>query len=572
MSAPIISFKDFSFQYHSQSEPTLRHINLDIYPGEKVLIAGPSGCGKSTLGRCLNGLIPQSFPGKLTGSVTVAGTEMRASSIFDRSLAVGTVLQDPDSQFVGLTVAEDVAFSLENDQQPQAAMKAATAKWARTLDLTELLSHRPQELSGGQKQRVAMAGVLIDNSKILLFDEPLASLDPASGKASMALVEQLTRSDNLTVIIIEHRIEDVLQQPIDRLVVMQDGQIVANDRPETILRQSLLAQLGLREPLYLSALKFAGVPLDSCRHLDRLPELTVPNLTAQLQRWTNGVQLKQPVRHDEALLTIEHLQFGYDPDRPIINDLSVTLNRGEMISLVGQNGTGKSTLNNLITGFLTPQAGTMRFNGHPLAGQSVKERADQIGYILQDPNQMLSKTMIFDEVAAGLVLRGVDEVTIEQRVNRVLKVCGLYEFRHWPTAALSFGQKKRVTIAAILVMQPAMLILDEPTAGQDLKHYTEMMRFLTQLNREQQITIMLITHDMHLMLEYTDRTIVLGNGGILMDAAPADVLTNATIIEQASLAKTSLYQLAEAHHIDPTEFVAKFVQTDREARKCNTNS
>ncbi|PRO93056.1 heme ABC transporter ATP-binding protein [Lactiplantibacillus pentosus] len=566
MSAPIISFKDFSFQYNSQTEPTLRHVNLDIYPGEKVLIAGPSGSGKSTLGRCLNGLIPQSYTGTISGQATVAGQDITQSSIFALSQHVGTVLQDPDSQFVGLTVVEDMAFSLENDQQSQSEMRTATNQWADTLALQDLLTHRPQELSGGQKQRVAMAGVLIDNSKILLFDEPLASLDPASGKASMALIDQLTHTQELTVVIIEHRIEDVLQQPIDRLIIMQDGAIVANDRPETILRQSLMTQLGLREPLYLSALKLAGVDLTTCQHLDNLQALQVSNLKPTLQAWTAGVQLNPPVVHDQPLLTIDHLSFGYEPTKPIINDVSVTLHRGEMISLVGQNGTGKSTLSNLITGFLTPQAGKMVFNGRSLADQSVKERADQIGYILQDPNQMISKTMIYDEVATGLQLRGVPDDEVERRVLAVLKVCGLYEFRRWPISALSFGQKKRVTIAAILVLEPAMLILDEPTAGQDLKHYTEMMTFLTTINRDQQMTIMLITHDMHLMLEYTDRTIVLGHGKILMDAQPADVLTNTAIIQQASLAETSLYTMASANELDPTEFVAKFVQAEREGR------
>lgn len=566
MSAPIISFKDFSFQYNSQTEPTLRHVNLDIYPGEKVLIAGPSGSGKSTLGRCLNGLIPQSYTGTISGQATVAGQDITQSSIFALSQHVGTVLQDPDSQFVGLTVVEDMAFSLENDQQSQSEMRTATNQWADTLALQDLLTHRPQELSGGQKQRVAMAGVLIDNSKILLFDEPLASLDPASGKASMALIDQLTHTQELTVVIIEHRIEDVLQQPIDRLIIMQDGTIVANDRPETILRQSLMTQLGLREPLYLSALKLAGVDLTTCQHLDNLQALQVPNLKPTLQAWTAGVQLNPPVVHDQPLLTIDHLSFGYEPTKPIINDISVTLHCGEMISLVGQNGTGKSTLSNLITGFLTPQAGKMVFNGRSLADQSVKERADQIGYILQDPNQMISKTMIYDEVATGLQLRGVPDDEVERRVLAVLKVCGLYEFRHWPISALSFGQKKRVTIAAILVLEPAMLILDEPTAGQDLKHYTEMMTFLTTINRDQQMTIMLITHDMHLMLEYTDRTIVLDHGKILMDAQPADVLTNTAIIQQASLAETSLYTMAAANELDPTEFVAKFVQAEREGR------
>ena len=546
-----------------EKNEVLKGINEHIEKGEVVVVIGPSGSGKSTFLRCLNLLeVPTSgeiiFEGK-----NITDKKVDINKIREK---MGMVFQQ-FNLFPHKTVLDNLTIA---PIKVKGVSKADAEKKAKELlDRVGLLNKAdayPSSLSGGQKQLVAMAGVLIDNSKILLFDEPLASLDPASGKASMALIDQLTHTQDLTVIIIEHRIEDVLQQPIDRLIVMQDGAIVANDRPETILRQSLMTQLGLREPLYLSALKLAGVDLATCQHLDNLQALQVPDLTATLQNWTAGVQLQSPTVHDQPLLAIEHLTFGYDPAKPIINDITVTLHQGEMISLVGQNGTGKSTLSNLITGFLMPQSGKMRFNGRSLADQSVKERADQIGYILQDPNQMISKTMIYDEVAAGLILRGVADDEVKRRVQAVLKVCGLYEFRHWPISALSFGQKKRVTIAAILVLEPAMLILDEPTAGQDLQHYTEMMTFLTKINQEQHMTIMLITHDMHLMLEYTDRTIVLGHGNILTDARPADVLTNASIIQQASLAKTSLYTLAEAHHLNPTEFVAKFVQAEREAR------
>ncbi|WP_281165657.1 ABC transporter ATP-binding protein [Liquorilactobacillus sicerae] len=568
MTKPIITFQNFNFQYDSQAEPTLKKINLEIFPGEKVLIAGESGSGKSTLGRCINGLIPEAYPGKLSGTCLINGHHLQDSSIFELSFDVGTVLQDPDSQFVGLTVVEDLAFSLENDCWPQEKMITATKKWAERLHLTEFLKHSPQEISGGQKQRVAMAGVLIDESKILLFDEPLANLDPAAGRATMKLLNRLAKQQELTVIIIEHRIEEALQVGIDRLVLMQDGQIVANDTPAKILKDNLLPQLGLREPLYLSAIKQCGVNLQSCQNLLDSKKVTAVGLADKLQQWNTTTVLNAEVVKNQPLLVIKDLSFGYQPQLPIIRQLSLTIYRGEMISLVGQNGTGKSTLSNLITGFLQPQAGQILFAGEDLLKLSVKQRAAKIGYILQDPNQMISQTKIFDEVASGLRLRKTPEEQVKNKVYRILHICGLYEMRHWPIAALSFGQKKRVTIAAILVLEPQMLILDEPTAGQDLKHYTEIMTFLEKLQQQQNLTIILITHDMHLMLEYTQRTLVLNAGNLLADATPAEVLTNNQIIEKASLARTSLYDLTQRFNLpSANEFIAKFIQTERQERQ-----
>ncbi|MFT9451491.1 ABC transporter ATP-binding protein [Liquorilactobacillus ghanensis] len=567
MVKPIIHFKNFSFQYDSQAEKTLKDINLDIFPGEKVLLAGASGSGKSTLGRCLNGLIPEAFPGKMTGTCLINGHQAKDSSIFELSFDVGTVLQDPDSQFVGLTVVEDLAFSLENDCQPQAKMQAATREWAQKLQLTEFLQHSPQEISGGQKQRVAMGGVLIDESKILLFDEPLANLDPAAGQATMQLLNHLAAQQDLTVIIIEHRIEEVLSAGIDRLVLLKDGQVAANDRPEKLLVTGSLAELGLREPLYLSALRRAGVNLAECSSLLDVQQINAAALPQALQQWDTELELSSAAKPKIPLLEVEQLDFGYQPDRPIIKNLSFTLYQGEMVSLVGKNGTGKSTLSNLIAGFLTPTAGNIKFTGKNLLKLSVKQRAEKIGYILQDPNQMISQTKIFDEVASGLRLRNVAEATIKEKVIEILRIFGLYEMRNWPIAALSFGQKKRVTIASILVLAPQMLILDEPTAGQDLYHYTEIMNFLEKLQRQQHLTIVLITHDMHLMLEYTQRTLVLSNGSLLADAIPAAVLTNDQIIQQASLARTSLFDLAERFKLpSATDFVSKFIQAERQER------
>ncbi|MDF3335700.1 ABC transporter ATP-binding protein [Lacticaseibacillus rhamnosus] len=566
MAAPAIQLDHVTFQYDSQAEPTLHDINLTIQPGEKVLIVGPSGSGKSTLGNLINGLIPHAFPGKLSGTVKVNGNVVQDQSLAALSLNVGTVLQDPDAQFVALTAGEDIAFALENSAVAPSEMHTRVKKWAERLKIGDLLAQAPQSLSGGQKQRVAMAGVLIDEGDILLFDEPLASLDPATGEASVALIDELHQTYHVTEVIIEHRLEDVLRRPVDRVVVMADGRILADDTPEALLRGQLLQKIGLREPLYLEAAEFAGIDLKQATHLANLETFDASDLGTKLAAFTTEAPKTVTDQPQTPLLTVAGLKFAYPKGRQIFTDLNLTLHHGEMVALVGRNGVGKSTLSHLIAGFLNPNAGQITLDGEDLATWSVKERADKIGYILQDPNQMISKHLIFDEVALGPRLRGWDEDRVKSAVLSALKVCGLYPFRSWPINALSYGQKKRVTIAAILVLEPALMILDEPTAGQDWRHFTDMMRFLTKLN-DQGITMMLITHDMHLMLEYAQRAIVLGDGGVLMDATPAAVLTNPDVIQHASLAQPSLYRLAKRLNLDPLAFTQAVIDQERRVRQ-----
>lgn len=566
MPEPLIQFDNVTFQYDSQAEPTLHNINLTINRGEKVLIVGPSGSGKSTIGNMINGLIPHAIPGQITGKVTVAGQVVQDASIFDLSLKVGTVLQDPDSQFVGLTTAEDIAFAMENDAADTQTMHTRVQQVAATMGITDQLQQAPQNLSGGQKQRTSMAGVLVDDGDILLFDEPLAALDPATGKESIRLIDELHRQQNMTVVIIEHRLEDVLTQPVDRVIVVSDGRIIGDLTPDALLRSDLLTQIGVRSPLYLQALTAAGIKTDEITGIESVGTVDAPSLGQRLTTWLNASSKPAGAKHGQPLLTISDLDFAYDSATKIFNHLNLTINHGDMLALVGRNGVGKTTLSQLITGFVQQNAGTMHFNGTDLNTLSIKERADHIGYIMQDPNQMISKNLIRDEVGLGLDLRGVATDERDQRVDEALKICGLYEFRNWPVSALSFGQKKRVTIASILVLNPEMLILDEPTAGQDWRHYTQMMQFLEKLNHEHGITIMLITHDMHLMLEYATRTVVLGAGGVLLDEKPANVLSNTTVIAAASLAKTSLYTLADRFNLDPELFTTRVIAAEREAQ------
>ena len=402
---------------------------------------------------------------------------------------------------------------------------------------------------------------------MLLFDEPLANLDPATGKQAIALIDDIQKRTGCAVIIIEHRVEDVLYRPVDRIIVMGDGRIEYDGDPDTLLCSDLLPQKGIREPLYVTALKYAGVTLKPDMHPSYLPKLTLSEAQKQqVITWFETQPQAVSPAMEEILLRVKDLDFTYEGGHHALRGISVAIGKGEMLSIVGTNGAGKSTFSKVICGFETPQSGTLELKGEDLRNLSIKERADHIGYVMQNPNQMISKVKIFDEVALGLRNRGVSEEEIRTRVEQTLKICGLYPFRNWPVSALSYGQKKRVTIASILVLNPEMILLDEPTAGQDLRHYTEIMDFLSQLNR-QGVTVVLITHDMHLMLEYTPRAIVFHDGQVIADASAAQVLNSPAIVETAHLKETSLYHLSALCGItDPEEFTRRFIARDREVR------
>ena len=565
---PVISFSHFGFQYKAQAEPTLYDISFDVHKGERILIAGPSGCGKSTIANAVNGLIPFALRGTMTGSLQVKGKETRNMSIFELSHIIGTVLQDTDAQFIGMTVAEDIAFSMENDCRLTEEMHKKVLEIAQTLDLTAHLAHAPGELSGGQKQRVSVGGDMIDDVEVFLFDEPLANLDPAAGKQAMELIDEIQKFTGAAVIIIEHRLEDVLHCPIDRILLMQEGRIIADCPPDELLAGPLLQQAGVREPLYVTAMKYAGIEPRKDHQLSSISALTLSKQDKEaIRAWYEAVPEEKHDVTAPVFLEAKDIEFCYENGFKAADGISAVIHEGEMLAVAGRNGAGKTTFSKLICGFERPQKGQFLLHGQDMSGLSIKERADHIGYVMQNPNQMICKTMIFDEVALGLVNRGKDEAYIKEKVYQVLKVCGLYPFRNWPVSALSYGQKKRVTIASILALDPEMIILDEPTAGQDFRHYTEIMEFLQELNRSG-LTVVMITHDMHLMLEYARRTLVFNGSRIIRDDTPAGILTDKDVVRQAALKETSLYTLAEICGIsDPRSFVQRFIDHDRRVRK-----
>lgn len=561
----MISFKNFSFKYNNVVDKTLKNIDITINKGEKVLIVGPSGSGKSTLSHCINGLIPFSYSGEIEGELIIDTIKPYEESLSDVSKKVGTIMQDQDSQFIGLSVGEDVAFNFENDAMPVQEMKVKVVNALELVNMVDFINHSPYELSGGQKQRVSLAGVLGNDAEILLFDEPLANLDPASGKEVMELINNIHKKTNKTIIIVEHRIEDVLEQAFDKVIVIDRGEVKAIGTPDEILKSDILSKSGLREPLYVSAMKYANCNLDKINNLRDFNNLDEDS-KEKIKNWFNNESKNISMKNnnkEEKILEVKNLTFSHDKNKNTLENVSFHLNKGEILAVLGNNGAGKSTLCRVITGILKSKEGNIFLKDECIDSWSIRKRGSSIGYVMQNPNQMISQHMIKDEIALGLKCRGYSKEEIDTKVEEVLKICGLYPYRNWPVAALSYGQKKRVTIASILAINPDVIILDEPTAGQDHKHYTEFMEFIKTLANKG-ISIILITHDMQLTLEYCDRAMVLSGGKKIADNKPSCILTDENIIKQANLKETSLSTLAKAIEMErPNDFVQFFIDFER---------
>ncbi|MDN3616355.1 ABC transporter ATP-binding protein [Vibrio gallaecicus] len=559
-----IAFSNFSFRYESLDKPTLNNINLRIEKGEKIVIIGPSGSGKSTLGQCLNGLVPHAIKGETSGSLQINGQDTSTFDMHDYTEQVGTVLQDTDSQFVGLSIGEDIAFALENQQMSNIDMYPLVKSTAKMVDLETMLDRSPHDLSGGQKQRVSLAGILVDDVDVLLFDEPLASLDPKTSKATIEIIDQLHQETNKTIIIIEHRLEDVLHKHIDRVILMERGEIIADTTPDEILASGLLDVHGIREPLYLSTLKAAKAPLTEEDKLSVFEQLDFKKFRPSIQTWFEQRPSVAPAQNFPTLLEVHGLTYSYDGEKNALEDVSFKVGKGEFVSILGKNGSGKSTITKIIMGVIEPDSGSAYLNGEELSQMSIFERSQKVGVVMQNPNHMISHHMIFDEVAFGLRNRGVEESVVKSKVESVLELCGLSKFRKWPIEALSYGQKKRVTIASILVLEPELLILDEPTSGQDYRNYTSMLNFIQKLNNELGITVVIISHDMHLVLEYTTRSIVIADSKLIANAPMTEVFSQPSLLERANLSTTSIYELASKMKIEETNaFMQHFIDYER---------
>ncbi|KMN41091.1 ABC transporter ATP-binding protein [Bacillus paramycoides] len=559
---PIISFEQFTFQYGHATQPTLKDITFQIYPGEKVLIAGRSGSGKSTLAHCINGLIPFSYEGISTGNILIVGKDPREGSIFEQSKRVGTILQDQDSQFIGLTVEEDVAFLLENECVNQKEMKRIVTDSLKKVNMQNFHAQSPHELSGGQKQSVSLAGLLTVNADILLFDEPLANLDPVSSLNTIKLIKDIHEKYNKTIVIIEHRIEEILKLDLDKIILIDEGEVVAIGSPDKILASNILPNIGLREPIYIEALKKLNFGNNNDM-LFPIENLCNERVNSVIKNWMQKQVSFENTHKKREICQIENLSFSYNNKHTALEDINLSIGEGEIVALLGHNGAGKSTLAHSLIGINKTKNGRITFAEENINTWSIRKRGEVISYVMQNPNHMITQSTVLEEVSFTLKLKKVSKEEINSRVEDVLKICGLYPFRNWPIQALSYGQKKRLTIASVLSTNPKLIILDEPTAGQDYYHYKQFMSFIRKL-AEKGISFIFITHDMNLALEYANRAVVLHKGKIIADNAVSAVLGDQETLQRANLREISLIKLAKLSGISsPEMFVKLYIEVNR---------
>ena len=527
MAAPTpqpVLVRDLTFQYRQRAEPAIQDISFSANTGEVVLIAGASGSGKTTLMRCLNGLIPHSYKGgEQSGLVRIFGRDPADLSLSELSQMVGTVLQNPEKQIVASYVANEIAFGLENLGVPRPEMRQRIDEVLEELNILPLRDRESFYLSGGEKQKVAIAGVLVTRPSVLLLDEPLANLDPFSLEEALRLIRQLA-DKGMTVLIIEHRVEDVLKINPDHVLFLKDGrQAYFGD----VAGFSLVA-----DP--------QEVKLPASLIIRRMRELNLPP--------TSPEPLPEPAPGDAPLLEFEHVTYWYEPEMPVLHDISLTVLPGDVIAILGPNGAGKTTLVKHAIGLLKPRQGTVRVEGKDSKSVSVAQMAHTVGFVFQSPSHMLFAPTVREELAFGPRNLGHQPEEIESSVLAALETVDLVEYVDDPPLALSFGQQKRVTIAAVVAMHSRILVMDEPTAGQDYRHYTEFMDAILHPApgspwRDAFDATILITHDLDLALSHANRVILLKDGRVAADGRPQDVLHDKALLAECRLTPTSLLEL-----------------------------
>jgi len=504
--------QNVSFRYRSRQEPAVRNVSFSAAQGELLLLAGSSGCGKTTLIRAINGLVPRSYKGEISGQVLLNGQNTAGMPLSRISQMVGTVLQDPDRQVLGTKTINEVAFGLENIGLPREQIIERVDEVLTKLNITRLRDRETFLLSGGEKQKVALAGVLAMRPSVLLLDEPLASLDPASALETLALVRELV-DQGMTVVMIEHRVEDVLHIKPDRIMYMAEGEIRYLGDADGLARVVDYHDIKLSAKSVMARARKDPPPLA----LSILP----------------GVQAS-----GEALVKFDNVAFGYEGGSQILHDINLEIKRGDVIAVLGANGAGKTTFVKHAIGLLKPKSGSVLVDGKDTREASVAEIAGTLGYVFQSPSHMLFESTVARELAFGPKNLGHARPDIERQVKEALRIVNMPEREEDPPLSLSFGQQKRVSIAAILAMRSKILVMDEPTAGQDYRNYMNFMDAILQLPSFE--AILFITHDIDLALIYANRVILVADGTVRADGRPEDVLKDYDLLKACSLVPTSL--------------------------------
>lgn len=514
-----LSIKDLSFQYNSRNTPAIKNISFDVYPGEVLLIAGSSGCGKTTLMRCVNGLVPNAYHGDLKGQIKLFGRSVFEMEMAEISQEIGTVLQDPERQILGTYVMNDVAFGLESLGMPPEDIFPRVDQALKKMGIYYLRDRETFGTSGGEKQKIALAGVLAMKPRILLLDEPLASLDPASAMEALENFRQLA-DEGLSVVIVEHRVEDVLAIKPERVIYMDEGEVTYHGDSQ-----------GLMEIVDYSRIKLpADVVLRRAKN-DPPPSFE-PVLTQEDE--------------DDLLVSFEQVQFQYDEDLPIVLDeINFEIHKGDVIAILGHNGSGKTTMVKHALGLLKPTKGHVYLEGKDTKEITVAAAAKTVGYVFQSPTQMLFAPSVREELAFGPKNLGFSKEEIQENVTWAIETVHLEEEIDTPPLALSFGQQKRISIASVLSMRSRLLMMDEPTAGQDYWNYRAFMDAILQMPGFD--SIIFITHDLDLALIYANRIMILYDGKIVADGEPTDVLKDEVELRKYRIIPTSLLRLNQQY-------------------------
>jgi energy-coupling factor transport system ATP-binding protein len=515
--SPLV-IENLSFRYRDRQGSAIHNISFDARPGEVLLIAGASGCGKTTLIRCINGLIPRSYKGEISGRITVFDEEVKEWPLSRISQRIGTVLQDPERQILGTKVLNEVAFGLENLGLPREEIYQRVQEALDLLEISHLRERDTYTLSGGEKQKVALAGVVAMRPSILLLDEPLASLDPASAWDSLNTVRFLA-NQGMTVLLVEHRIEDVLRIEPERVMFMSEGEI-----------RYLGNFSGLSKVVNYREVKLPAQDIvERAREEPAPPKLSLlPSVAAS----SNGA---------DPLVKFEDVAFGYDPENEVLHGINLEIKRGDVIAVLGANGAGKTTFVKHAIGLLKPKSGRVLVNGQDTRQLSVAEIARTLGYVFQSPSHMLFAPTVREELSFGPQNLNHAKEDIEQEVKEALRIVNLSDKEQDPPLALSFGQQKRVSIAAILAMRSRILVMDEPTAGQDYQNYMNFMDSILQLPGFE--AVLFITHDVDLAVIYANRVLIINDGQLIADGKPQDVLHDLDRLKANRLVPTSLLAL-----------------------------
>lgn len=544
----MIDVEGLWYTYPNVPEPALKDINLQINSGEFILLTGPSGCGKTTFCRCLNGLIPHFYNGEIKGDITVDGLHTRDHPTYELAKHVGLIFQNPDNQIFSLTVEKDIAFGLENLGLPKGRM-VEEIDWAMDrVGIASLRERGTHELSGGQKQRLTIASVLAMHPGIIVMDEPTAYLDPMGAERIFNILHTLNEEQGITIILIEHRM-DLAVKYCNRIIVFDKGQVVSDGSPRDIFTADETRLIGVGIPRMVELgrrLRQNGVkidiPLDSTEAFNNLapyfkefrPAKTrndLPDLNGVVGEYSHS-----------PIIQLRDLAYTYYTGVNALRGVTLDINRGEYVAVMGENGAGKTTMVKHFNGLLRPKEGKVIVDGEDIAKKSVATMARKVGLVFQNSDDQLFAEDVEEEISFALRNFGYSEEVTRERVNWALNLLDIERYKKSSPFILSGGERKRVALASVLAWNPDVLILDEPTVGQDYGQKERLKHFLLQL-RTQGKTVVIVTHDVEFVAESQPRIVLMAQGKIVADGPAKKIMTDAKDLETCSVAPPEVTKL-----------------------------